>query len=133
MDGNDTALGLETFVEQRKRKLDQITQVLEARQRNKQETRQRRNASIKRHSPGTSVEVGDLLLVSVSEYMLHRNGQHQKLAHKKWTDPWEVTCIPIHGIGAEVSMQGRKLRHKNYAMRPSQPRPLNRSISVDLN
>lgn len=35
-----------------------------------------------RHSPGESVEVGELVLVRELEGTLHRDGKHQALAHE---------------------------------------------------
>ena len=125
-------MGLDAFVEQRRQNFREVRLALEKRQADKEKERARANALIKRPSAGTSMNVGDLVMVKESDSALHRDGKG-KLQHERYTGPWEIQEVLTTGLSAKVMMRGRRPRTRTVAaseVKPVHVRPAHLRHSI---
>ena len=120
-DGDDGVMGLDSFVEQRRRVFREIRDVLEKRHAAKAAARAKGNAAISRPSAGGTVNEGSLVMVREADSTLHREDRNPKLVHEKWTGPWRVTEIIQAGLSMVVKMQGRKERERRVSAASVKP------------
>ncbi|CAB1113987.1 unnamed protein product [Ectocarpus sp. CCAP 1310/34] len=127
LDNSGSALGLESSVEETRRKHIEVTDALRKRQAEKNRHRDLQNARISRASPGAKSRVGDKVLVRESASTLHRDGVHPKLAHDHFTGPWVVVNVVRMGLSFTVRLHGRQVRQRTVVasdMKQFYSRPL---------
>ena len=98
VNGEASGQGLVEFVEERKRRLREVYELLRRRNEVKEADRVKHDTKMKKRSVGVEAKVGTQLLVREAENKLYREGVGMSLVHEQWTGPWTVTGIPVPGV-----------------------------------